>query len=42
MFSGKANVLEVSKFWREIITNLSKEYPDVELTHQLLTILQCN
>ena len=31
----KANVLEVSKFWREIITKLSKEYPDVELTHQL-------
>ena len=31
----KANVLEVSKFWREIITNLSMEYPDVELTHQL-------
>ena len=31
----KANVLEVSKFWREIITNLSNEYPDVELTHQL-------
>ena len=31
----KANVLEVSKFWREIITNLSKEYSDVELTHQL-------
>ena len=31
----KANVLEVSKFWREIITNLSKDYPDVELTHQL-------
>ena len=31
----KANVLEVSKFWREIITTLSKEYPDVELTHQL-------
>ena len=31
----KANVLEVSKIWREIITNLSKEYSDVELTHQL-------
>ena len=31
----KANVLEVSKFWRETITNLSNEYPDVELTHQL-------
>ena len=31
----KANVLEVSKFWREIISNLSKDYPEVELTHQL-------
>ena len=31
----KANVLEVSKFWREIISNLSIEYPEVELTHQL-------
>ena len=31
----KANVLEVSKFWREIISNLSKDYPEVELNHQL-------
>ena len=31
----KANVLEVSKFWREIVTDMSKDYPDVELTHQL-------
>ena len=29
----KANVLEVSVLWREVITNLSKEYPDVELSH---------
>jgi 3-isopropylmalate dehydrogenase len=29
----KANVLEVSRFWREIIIDVSKEYPDVELNH---------
>ena len=31
----KANVLEVSKFWRSIVTEMSSDYPDVELTHQL-------
>ena len=31
----KANVLEVSKFWRSIVTEMSADYPDVELTHQL-------
>ena len=31
----KANVLEVSKFWRSIVTEMSAEYPDVELSHQL-------
>ena len=31
----KANVLEVSKFWRFIVTEMSADYPDVELTHQL-------
>ena len=29
----KANVLEVSSFWRNIISELSHEYPDVELSH---------
>eukprot|EP00871_Galdieria_phlegrea_P004183 jgi/Galph1/4766/GphlegSOOS_G3468.1 len=29
----KANVLDVSQLWREVITALSKEYPDVELSH---------
>ncbi len=29
----KANVLEVSGLWREIMENLSSEYPDVELSH---------
>jgi len=29
----KANVLEVSKVWREVTTEVGREYPDVELTH---------
>ncbi len=29
----KANVLEVTVLWREIMDELSKEYPDVELSH---------
>ena len=32
----KANVLEVSYFWREVITDLSKQYPDVDLIHMLV------
>ena len=31
----KSNVLEVSKFWRSIITEMGSEYPEVELSHQL-------
>ncbi len=29
----KANVLEVSQFWRETVIEVSKDYPEVELTH---------
>lgn len=29
----KANVLETSQFWRDIVIDVSREYPDVELTH---------
>jgi 3-isopropylmalate dehydrogenase len=29
----KANVLEVSQFWREIVEEIAKEYPEVELSH---------
>jgi 3-isopropylmalate dehydrogenase len=29
----KANVLEVSQFWRDIVEEVAKEYPEVELTH---------
>ena len=31
----KANVLEVSKFWRSIVSDMAKDFPDVELSHQL-------
>lgn len=29
----KANVLEATMLWREIMTDVAKEYPDVELSH---------
>ena len=29
----KANVLEVTMLWREVMEDLSKEYPEVELSH---------
>ncbi|BBB23228.1 3-isopropylmalate dehydrogenase [Abyssogena phaseoliformis symbiont OG214] len=29
----KANVLEVCELWREVMTDVAKDYPDVELTH---------
>ncbi|MDR3271722.1 MAG: 3-isopropylmalate dehydrogenase [Peptococcaceae bacterium] len=29
----KANVLETSRFWREIANDVAKEYPDVQLSH---------
>ena len=32
----KANVLEVSVLWREVISELSEEYPNVELSHMLV------
>jgi len=32
----KANVMEVSELWREIVTDVGAEYPDVELSHMYI------
>ena len=32
----KANVLECSRLWRQVATELAKSYPDVELEHMLV------
>ena len=29
----KANVLEVSELWREVVTRIAQDYPEVELSH---------
>jgi len=29
----KANVLETTAFWREVVTRVGRDYPDVELSH---------
>ena len=29
----KANVLETSQLWREVVTQMAKDYPDVQLSH---------
>jgi 3-isopropylmalate dehydrogenase len=29
----KANVLETTEFWRQIVTDMNKDYPQVELSH---------
>jgi 3-isopropylmalate dehydrogenase len=32
----KANVLDVSQLWVEVVDEVAKDYPDVELAHQLV------
>jgi 3-isopropylmalate dehydrogenase len=32
----KANVLETSRLWREVVTQIAKDYPDVTLDHMLV------
>lgn len=32
----KANVLDVSQLWRETVTRVAKEYPEVELSHMYI------
>jgi len=32
----KSNVLEVSQFWRQVVVDVAKSYPDVQLEHMLV------
>jgi len=32
----KANVLETSQFWRDLVTEVAREYPDVALSHMYI------
>ncbi len=32
----KANVLDVSQLWREVVSEVAQEYPDVELSHMYI------
>lgn len=32
----KVNVLEVSRLWRDVVTAVARDYPDVTLTHELV------
>ena len=32
----KANVLETSRLWRDVVTEVARDYPDVELRHALV------
>jgi 3-isopropylmalate dehydrogenase len=32
----KANVLATSRLWREVVTDIARDYPDVELEHMLV------
>ncbi|OGN90156.1 MAG: 3-isopropylmalate dehydrogenase [Chloroflexi bacterium RBG_13_46_9] len=36
MSVDKQNVLQTSRLWREVVMEVAKEYPDIELEHQLV------
>ena len=33
MFGRQANVLEVTMLWRDVVTEVSAEFPEIELSH---------
>jgi 3-isopropylmalate dehydrogenase len=36
MSVDKANVLETSRLWRQVVSEVAKDYPDIELDNQLV------
>ena len=38
----KANVLETSRLWREVVTACTREFPKVELEHPLVDTPRCS
>jgi 3-isopropylmalate dehydrogenase len=38
----KANVLDTSRMWRNVVTDVAKDYPDVELRHGLVDSVAMN
>jgi 3-isopropylmalate dehydrogenase len=36
MSVDKQNVLQTSRLWREVVVEVAKDYPDIELEHQLV------
>lgn len=36
----KANVLDVSQLWRDVVTRIGQQYPDVELSHMYVLLLR--
>jgi 3-isopropylmalate dehydrogenase len=32
----KSNVLEVSQFWRQVVVDIARQYPDIQLEHMLV------
>jgi 3-isopropylmalate dehydrogenase len=38
----KSNVLDTSRMWRQVVSDLAPEYPDVELTHGLVDSVAMN